>query len=221
MVVGMFLCQRWSCPDCRQWMSDELTARITDGFDSDEMWETTVPEEDWGRIRRRLSRSGVEYVRLPAPAETWTLLTTSPVDDDSLEVDDREGQVATAVAARPLRHDVKMSSSRGFLAAASKPAAQQTYTFEGYFHDSLDLEDIAERAEAEGIQAVPVEADRAHGWMEALRLKAEWDSEEAERFRAAIGFMFVDRSEAVSEDWIVDESDGDWDALAVYAEGSA
>lgn len=86
IVTKVIPCEKWSCPNCRQWRTDKIVEQLKEVTAGAEVYCADVTPEDWEAARKQAQRKGAGYVGVkrlrggallisdqPLSGRTWAL----------------------------------------------------------------------------------------------------------------------------------------------------
>jgi hypothetical protein len=117
---------KWDCATCRPYKEEKEGRRILEGFEDHDMYLSVIANSDLDRVRRLARRLGASYVPPPCGSHR-AVLSTLPLSDHSVAVEDREGVVMGLVMKLRWKGK-KLGGTRGFL----PPARPETGLWEAH-----------------------------------------------------------------------------------------
>lgn len=212
-------CNRLTCPQCRAYLHAVMAERIEAAFAGGVMYRSHVEADDWGAVKRKAERNGVEFVTVPALGDGREVFATSPVVPEHEAVTDI-GKVSEVLDRRPLNR-TRVSASRGFLPPVADRAAVDPDRAEvvGFWNPRLGVEHAEQAATRWGFDWSSIEP--SHNVVGGLMLDFEWKRSRhlpaVEGFLRDISFIAADEGADAGADV---ELGDQWDTDPLLHQGA-
>ena len=165
-----FFCGCWSCPRCGPYFRQRWIDHILEKTKDTALYVTEISEDDWGRVRRAISRLDADYVKIKTGG-VYKIITDKPVTGSTaLKQNEVKGYLESSI---PLAADKNpISTSRGWEHHKSDKTKGE---YEAVYNTWLPLKEQLEVAEALGARKTkynrwisPQDADEVE-WSEEFK----------------------------------------------------